>query len=230
MIDGVGSKPFSATNMAPLPRKSITYRNEVIENSRAMYAHTRDEVQGGVDQWHKKIFETAKDKKEREKREVYLAEKAEKAEKEKLMGVSEKDPVKAAAKIVIPQEIVKRVEQSQNINQNNFKRNQPDNSYPKINKEQRPTQSLNKLVSNKNPSDKNKNLLKDVLSKALQKENPSDNKTNQTETNTKISTENPKPQQEFKKPEHVQNVKKEETVANKKPREIPEDILKQILE
>lgn len=241
MIDGVGSKPFSATNMPPLPRKSITYRNEVIENSRQMYAKTRDEVQGSVDTWHKKIFETAKEKKEREKREAYLAEKAlkEKSTSPEVKDVSKKPP----SKIVIPTDIIKKVEQSNTNNQRNNINDRPKTTYQKPNQEQRSNQDLSKLPSRKNPSDKNKNLLKDVLSKALQ----GDISVKQESSNLKQNTTNPIKTERVEKevlektiekpvdktdsiPPPISSVKKEEEPTAKKPREIPEDVLRQILD
>ncbi|KKW19781.1 MAG: hypothetical protein UY63_C0006G0023 [Parcubacteria group bacterium GW2011_GWA2_51_10] len=45
MIDGVGSKPFSAETIPPIETPPITYRDDVILNSRAMYARPRAEVE-----------------------------------------------------------------------------------------------------------------------------------------------------------------------------------------
>lgn len=45
MIDGVGSPPFSAETIPPIERPAITYRNDVIENSRAHFARTRADIE-----------------------------------------------------------------------------------------------------------------------------------------------------------------------------------------
>jgi energy-coupling factor transporter ATP-binding protein EcfA2 len=222
MIDGVGSKPFSATNMAPLPRKSITYRNEVIENSRAMYAHTRSEIQDKVEGWHATVFETAKDTKERIKKEAYLAEKAEK-EKALNGGVA---PSTTPTKIVIPTEIIERIEQGPKTDRG-FTSNIGDRA-PQSPSRPKPAspqpQSIHKIVSNKNPTDKNKSLLKDVLAKAMQKSPP-------TSSSTSTASNNPPPKTP-PQPETNKEIPKQEDrpEESKKPREIPEDILKQILE
>jgi hypothetical protein len=226
MIDGVGSKPFSAINMPPLPRKSITYRNEVIENSRKMYTHTRAEVQGSVDTWHNTVFETAKEKKEREKREIYLAEKA---EKEKILSPN-KEVNKTPTKIVIPPEIIKRVEGANSQVPNVKNRYQNNNSDPRPNKDNHSTQSLNKLVSKKNPTDKNKNLLKDVLSKALHKDLDSHHLDSKSVSDNNLKYQKPPENTVNKKEEEKEKVVDKSEVGVKKPREIPEDILKQILE
>ncbi|MFA5933618.1 MAG: type IV secretory system conjugative DNA transfer family protein [Candidatus Paceibacterota bacterium] len=65
MIDGVGSKPFSARGMAPIPRPEIFYREQIIESSRKVFAHTRAEVEEGIKAWH----DTISQKPERPKRE-----------------------------------------------------------------------------------------------------------------------------------------------------------------
>ena len=44
MIDGVGSRPFSANTLPPLPKPEISLRNEVIANSRYWFSRKREEV------------------------------------------------------------------------------------------------------------------------------------------------------------------------------------------
>ncbi|MFZ2048827.1 MAG: type IV secretion system DNA-binding domain-containing protein [Minisyncoccia bacterium] len=51
MIDGVSSKPFSATTMAPIKAPDITFKKEVIESSRAQFAHSRSEVEKTIAEW-----------------------------------------------------------------------------------------------------------------------------------------------------------------------------------
>ena len=75
MIDGVGSKPFSATTMNPLPKNPISYREEVIQTSRDNFSKPREEVQKYIDEWYKLEFHTGKQKKEIDKKEEYLKEK-----------------------------------------------------------------------------------------------------------------------------------------------------------
>ncbi len=237
MIDGVGSKPFSATNMAPLPRKAITYRNEVIENSRALYAHTRGDVQGKVENWHATVFETGKDKKEREKKEVYLAEKA---QKEKLLYGDVGAPT-GPAKIKIPDEIFKKVASVESPRERDVPVYVPRPSEPA---RQQP-KPQNKFVGNKNPSEKNKGLLKDVLSKALQKPSTPEQKPVSVSGGAPTlppqhASSNPpsdvpkdvQPKTESVKIDEVEKKAPEQTPAPKpqKPKEVPEDILKQILE
>jgi energy-coupling factor transporter ATP-binding protein EcfA2 len=48
MIDGVGSTPFSAQTIPPIERPAISYKNDVIESSRAHYAVARANVERSV--------------------------------------------------------------------------------------------------------------------------------------------------------------------------------------
>ncbi len=48
MIDGVGSRPFSAETIPPIETPPISYRDDVIRNSRARYARPRAEVEAHV--------------------------------------------------------------------------------------------------------------------------------------------------------------------------------------
>ncbi|MBP6926131.1 MAG: type IV secretion system DNA-binding domain-containing protein [Candidatus Pacebacteria bacterium] len=52
MIDGVGSKPFSAVSMAPIPSGHRSFTEEIIESSRLLYARKRDEVEAAIFKWH----------------------------------------------------------------------------------------------------------------------------------------------------------------------------------
>ncbi len=67
MIDGVGSKPFSAETIPPIDTPPISYRDDCIRNSRELYGRTRAEVEGAVNQKQTDFQPPPKEKKEREK-------------------------------------------------------------------------------------------------------------------------------------------------------------------
>ena len=52
MIDGVSSFPFSATGLAPFPEPVISYKKEIIENSRKQFAVSKTEVENNIQKWH----------------------------------------------------------------------------------------------------------------------------------------------------------------------------------
>jgi hypothetical protein len=45
MIDGVTSQPFSATTLPPIEKPLISFKESIIETSRASFAHPRSEVE-----------------------------------------------------------------------------------------------------------------------------------------------------------------------------------------
>lgn len=52
MINDIGSPPFSARTLPPMLRPTITYRNDVIEFSRATYAHPKLDVEQATRDWY----------------------------------------------------------------------------------------------------------------------------------------------------------------------------------
>ena len=52
MIDEVGSVPFSATGLPPFPDPVISYRSEIVENSRKNFAKSKVEVEETILKWY----------------------------------------------------------------------------------------------------------------------------------------------------------------------------------
>jgi hypothetical protein len=48
MIDGVGSPPFSAETLPPIDKPAVSYRDDVIRNSRSRYSRPRSEIESLV--------------------------------------------------------------------------------------------------------------------------------------------------------------------------------------
>lgn len=279
MIDGVGSKPFSATTLGPLAKNPISYREEVIETSRKNFSKPRGEVQVYIDEWYKTEFHTDKQKKEIEKKEEYLREKfgpgykprgnrdddeyagafPEKEDKKTSSNFANKKPYSKPNSNNNPKPASNGYFSSgtnSNKNSNSSggsrasdfpKREEskprdfkPKNNFPpksaepskiKIPEEikealvaKKPEISLNNLaentqkpkISTKDPSIENKSLLKDALSKALASVTP-------------VAP--------VKKEDGFSNTQKKEddknltnNIQGEKKKEIPEDVLKSILE
>jgi energy-coupling factor transporter ATP-binding protein EcfA2 len=64
MIDGISSQPFSATTMPPIAKPEHSSVKEVIESSRAQFAHRRSDVEKGIEDWHAPIKPPVKPKPE----------------------------------------------------------------------------------------------------------------------------------------------------------------------
>ena len=52
MIDGVGSHPFSAKTLPPIPRPSVSYKERIIDYTRTQYARPREAVEAEIEKWH----------------------------------------------------------------------------------------------------------------------------------------------------------------------------------
>jgi len=60
LIDGMPSNAFSAIGLPPLPKFEISYKNEIIENTRKLYAKQRDEVEQEIKKWSALEFVNSK--------------------------------------------------------------------------------------------------------------------------------------------------------------------------
>jgi hypothetical protein len=52
MINGVSSQPFSAATLPPWTRPEVSYRDRIIERSRAQFAERRSDVEDAIRKWH----------------------------------------------------------------------------------------------------------------------------------------------------------------------------------
>jgi energy-coupling factor transporter ATP-binding protein EcfA2 len=52
MIDGVSSRPFSARTSPPIEKGERTYRDEIVDSSRALFARPREAVEEAIRKWH----------------------------------------------------------------------------------------------------------------------------------------------------------------------------------
>lgn len=56
MIDGVGSKPFSAVTLPPIPRSAHSFKEGIIAHSREFFGRKRTDVEEEILNWHKTSF------------------------------------------------------------------------------------------------------------------------------------------------------------------------------
>ncbi len=52
MIDGVTSQPFSASTLPPIEKPLITFKEDIIKHSRETFARPRPSVEQGIKEWH----------------------------------------------------------------------------------------------------------------------------------------------------------------------------------
>lgn len=236
MIDGVGSKPFSATTLGPLPKNPISFREEVIDASRKNFASPREGVQKYIDEWYAKEFHTEKQKKQISKKEEYLREKFGPSYKPRdsrrddeyagafpeTSGKKERpkpkpEYQKKVSKIVIPEEVKKVV-----LNPELQKKKE-------ISLKELPHNVQKPNISVKDPTPQNKNLLKDALSKALTdfKKDENNKQESVTDSQDKNTAVKMPPKEEVKT---SPKTNQPSSGNSGKIREIPEDILKSVLE
>ncbi|MCA9351799.1 type IV secretion system DNA-binding domain-containing protein [Patescibacteria group bacterium] len=55
MIDGIGSRPFSARTIAPVERPPVSMRAEIIQSSREQFARPRKEVEMSITEWYEPV-------------------------------------------------------------------------------------------------------------------------------------------------------------------------------
>jgi hypothetical protein len=56
MIDGVGSKPFSAVALPPIPHAARSFKEEILKNSREYFGRKRTDVEEEIVKWHQTSF------------------------------------------------------------------------------------------------------------------------------------------------------------------------------
>jgi len=62
MIDGVGSQPFSATTLPPIPMPEVSYKQQVIDFSRMKFARKKEDVEKEIREWHAPVTFTPEDR------------------------------------------------------------------------------------------------------------------------------------------------------------------------
>lgn len=56
MIDGVGSRPFSAVALPPIPRAARSFKEEILKHSREFFGRKRTDVEEEIVRWHQTSF------------------------------------------------------------------------------------------------------------------------------------------------------------------------------
>jgi hypothetical protein len=55
MIDGIGSRPFSAVTLPPIPQSKVSFKDIVLAESRQKYARPRAEIEASIAKWHEPL-------------------------------------------------------------------------------------------------------------------------------------------------------------------------------
>jgi energy-coupling factor transporter ATP-binding protein EcfA2 len=55
MIDGIGSRPFSAVTLPPIPQSKVSFKDIVLVESRRQYAQPRAVIEASIAKWHEPL-------------------------------------------------------------------------------------------------------------------------------------------------------------------------------
>lgn len=223
MIDGVGSVPFSASSLPPFPEPVISYRSEIIESSRKLFAKPRKEIEETIERWYEEGKPLPKS-----------GSKNNSGKQDFKKPHFEKKPDKFETKKVNPQESAKPLE------------NKPikeEKGFPPLEDETEDDFLPLKELAKKFVPERKKEEAKGEVhkkkeaqnAKTMTKENLSDLRS-ALQSVMKKGTQNEEVKKETPKNESKSEPKKEEKESHKKPeesahqtKEIPEEDLKKLL-
>ncbi len=229
MIDGVTSKPFSATTLSPLPKPEQNMRDRIIENSRKVFARSRVDVENEIREWH-----------EESQAAVYGGGQNRGGDKgSRKSNEQRQSPIDMALAAVLGKAPIPRPTQSQSNTHTQVQQNQGrgSTSVPQRDSAYEREKQLRKAVSlsylrqtnqkpkeKKLPSEEHLTELRNALASVVSLDDVED-------THANISTQkepNSVDQLIPKQVEESKSIKTEPKIEEKK--EVPEDILKRILE
>lgn len=232
MIDGIGSRPFSARTLPPIPQPEISSRDQVIESSRRKYAQPRALVEEKIKKWfepvkkpEKRSFKNQTPQKKQASSDNSLSTKKVFVAYNKEQDFNLSDPKKSLNEkevevemkdIVSPKlsNLLDKISSSEKNSQKNISLHQSDNISPsrKKTKTEETRQELT-IKNQKNNKERaaaptTTSSLQQVLQKALAGY----------------------PQQKSSSiVDSSENIKKQAPPLTESPKEVPEDILKNIL-
>jgi hypothetical protein len=227
MIDGVSSQPFSATTLPPIPPPKISFKEDVMDASRKNYSRPKEEVEKVIKEWHEMDHIEAQ-KNNRDS--------ASNGYNQKPTKVFDK-PATSSIVTAPVATIVKQVEEKKEkievkvMNDSYFKPKQDKESGRENN-----TISLQSLRhgdknTNKSATPEKRSALAEALSKIKSSVKPDLPVREHASTN---KHQEQKWEQKEQKSENIKNVEHErESNSNlnkeKKPKEVPKDVLMKIL-
>lgn len=229
MIDGVGSAPFSAITLAPIPSMGPSYKEEIIAYSRRKFASKRDEVEKTIIDWAETSFGLEAGS---VRKPVNMPPKPQNGPKKPL---NQPRPVSPQSPKTPP-----KIEKSDNhsyvekkpIVINNFISQKPNSvSLSALSKKETPEA--------KNHKDELKKMLSDVIAKASSVSNKKTNHDHKKEISHVVKTEmvtekrldqKHKQTTEIKQNEPIVKVETKPNTENKRPGEMSEEELRKMLE
>ena len=244
MINGIGSKPFSAITLPPIAEPNTSFAKEVIEETRKTYASPRALVEGATAKWYEPVPPTPKEKKPKAPGSTFFSERApEKSSEHKPFIPRENKPVdvvKAKDPVVLSEKTQEenkafakafteiKIAPNGLVNKKDDKHVEPqyksnhDNENNRDLKRKDNSISLNDLKKKDNESvSRNVSALKNMLDKAMT-EGKMSGKVVVPDSHVQIV------KVEEKKPKEESFVREKEKIVPR-PKEISEEVLRKLL-
>ncbi|MBX4197905.1 type IV secretion system DNA-binding domain-containing protein [Candidatus Parcubacteria bacterium] len=194
MIDGVTSPPFSATTLPPIEKPLISFKEDIIKNSREVYTRPQMEVQDEIKKWHEPIRIEGRDDKRR------ISQPSPRNTEQR-----NPEPMRPMVSSMPKPTVPKREAQEMDLRKaiaESYKKNVPERK-----------DLTTQPKKDKGPTPQNMSALRSVLAQVIKEEKPKE-----------PTPQVPKPSvQRESRPEPKQE-------AKAKPNEVPEEVLRKILE
>lgn len=202
MINDIGSPPFSAKTLPPIPRPSISYRNDVIEWTREHFASPKDLVEENIKKWFdadaiqsqdnfvKKPYTQQNKEKDSSAQEHYKPKQYKEIKKEEPKAYQ---PFKKVFGNIDNQKDIKPIDKDENLSfisdslstkkiNNNFYNPSHKSTERVFNNEKNLSENITPVKhAERGPTEAHRNLLKEALKKATSPEVLNEHK--QIETN-----------------------------------------------
>jgi len=220
MIDGVTSQPFSATSLPPIELPLVSFKEDIIKSSRAQFARPRVQVEEAIKKWHEPI-ESPNPKRLESRPPMRDQPRQERP-------LQPREPIQ-------PRPVQNENELRKVISQSYIKNTPMDVRRPSERREEEKKEDRKpeQKPDQKKPTQQNVSALRDALAAVLKDQPPTPRKPIQPPTKD-IPREAPReiPKKEETPPQKPPEPKKPEQASYvpPEPREVPEDILKKILE
>ncbi len=234
MIDGVSSQPFSATTMGPIAKPEVNLKEQVIKSSREQFASPRAEVEKVILEWH----DFSSQKQDGQKNDSGNGGGGRKDQSPR--DDSYRNNNTPSRRVEVPQPeplstpdenriaLMKAAEELKNRLGSKEEKKPESVSLSAIAKEK----ELSTQVGKKNPSKENLSSLKDALAGVLSKKTEVDKKNEPANTQDKKTEPKPEIKTEHKEDSNkeVNHVRQAPEVRQSKTAEVPEDVLRKLLQ
>jgi hypothetical protein len=223
MIDGVGSKPFSARTLPPIPRPNESHKQKIIERSREKYGRPRSEVEEQIREWTANPAGLIKSDAERA------------AENED--GETDKQSSEKGLEDLSPEDVAsnKQTQEDESESESDTSQSQQDKQDTDTTGENNKQKDTKEDTDTKDKSkkDKSEDGLRDMLSSALsgtenepsefEQETEDESKKDESEDDDTTDDAEPKEDQSQESESSAESTKSE-------PQEIPQEELEKILQ